>query len=208
MQGESEFSGIDRRQAAKNLVMQGVAASTVMSSTVISSPLAAQSGLADESPMKLRVAVIGTGGMGGGHVRMLASRTDCELVAVCDVDRLRLEKAAQSVVEAGKAAPETFADMRECFRSPKIDAVFIATPDHWHAPAALLALEAGKHVYVEKPCCHNLREGWLLEEAVRKSGKVLQVGTQSRSSPVVTAGMDRLRQGAIGQVLVAKAWNS
>jgi predicted dehydrogenase len=90
--------------------------------------------------------------MGGGHVRMLAARTDCDLVAVCDVDRLRLEKAAQSVTEAGRGVPETFSDMRDCFRSPNIDAVFIATPDHWHAPAALLALEAGKHVYVEKPC--------------------------------------------------------
>jgi predicted dehydrogenase len=203
MQGERGTSGIDRRHATKNLVMQGVAASTLVTAAT-----ASRSGLADDGQTRLRVAVIGTGGMGGGHVRMLAARTDCDLVAVCDVDRLRLEKAAQWVTEAGKVAPETFSDMRDCFRSRQIDAVFIATPDHWHAPAALLALEAGKHVYVEKPCCHNLREGWLLEDAVHKSGKVLQVGTQSRSSSVVAAGIDRLRQGAIGQVLVAKAWNS
>ena len=208
MRGESEPSGIDRRQATKNLVMHGVAARALVTSTLVTASSVARSGLAEDAPAKLRVAVIGTGGMGGGHVRMLAARTDCDLVAVCDVDRLRLEKAAQSVTEAGRGVPETFSDMRDCFRSPNIDAVFIATPDHWHAPAALLALEAGKHVYVEKPCCHNLREGWLLEEAVRKSGKVLQVGTQSRSSPVVAAGIARLRQGAIGQVLVAKAWNS
>jgi predicted dehydrogenase len=89
-----------------------------------------------------------------------------------------------------------------------VDAVFIATPDHWHAPAAILALTAGKDVYVEKPCCHNIREGRLMADAVRKSGKMLQVGTQSRSTNFVREGIERLQKGEIGEVLVAKAWNS
>jgi predicted dehydrogenase len=86
--------------------------------------------------------------------------------------------------------------------------VWIATPDHWHAPAAILALDAGKHVYVEKPCCHNIREGRLMADAVKRSGKMLQVGTQSRSTAVVMEAMQRIREGEIGEVLVAKAWNS
>ncbi|HEX6984564.1 MAG TPA: Gfo/Idh/MocA family oxidoreductase, partial [Planctomycetaceae bacterium] len=84
----------------------------------------------------------------------------------------------------------------------------IATPDHWHAPAALLALDAGKHVYVEKPLCHNVREGRLLVDAVARTGRVLQVGTQSRSGEAVRDAIRRVRSGEIGEVLVAKAWNS
>jgi predicted dehydrogenase len=89
-----------------------------------------------------------------------------------------------------------------------VDAVFIATPDHWHAPASILALEAGKHLYVEKPCCHNIREGRLMAEACKRSGKHLQVGTQSRSTLFVKQAIDRVLKGEIGEVLVAKAWNS
>ena len=86
--------------------------------------------------------------------------------------------------------------------------MMIATPDHMHAPITLAALRAGKHVYVEKPCCHNIREGRLLAEAVERSGKRLQVGTQSRSTPCVMDGIDRIRKGEIGEVLISKAWNS
>jgi predicted dehydrogenase len=88
-----------------------------------------------------------------------------------------------------------------------VDAVWIATPDHWHGPAAILACQAGKHVYVEKPCSHNIREGRLMVEAARKHDRVMQVGMQSRSSPTVREGINLLREGAIGDVLVAKAWN-
>jgi predicted dehydrogenase len=89
-----------------------------------------------------------------------------------------------------------------------VDAVFIATPDHWHTPAAILALDAGKSVYVEKPMTHNIREGRLLADAVQRSGKLLQVGTQSRSTVTVREAIQRVREGEIGDVLVAKAWNS
>jgi predicted dehydrogenase len=91
---------------------------------------------------------------------------------------------------------------------PQVEAVFIATPDHWHAPAAILALDAGKHVYVEKPCCHNIREGRLMIEAAERSGKLLQVGTQSRSTACVREAIERIGRGEIGEILVAKAWNS
>lgn len=159
-------------------------------------------------PRKVTIGVIGVGGMGGNHVRQLAARKDVRLAYVCDVDSERLAAAAKTVEGQSGQAPQAVADLRRVLDDREVEAVWIATPDHWHAPAALLALAAGKHVYVEKPCCHNLREGRLLVEAVRRSGKVLQVGTQSRSGECVRDAIDRLRQGAIGDVLVAKAWNS
>ncbi len=157
---------------------------------------------------KLVVGVIGTGGMGSSHTRELAGRADVELAYVCDVDRNRLKKGRDLAESRAGTAPRAVKDMRRILDDKRIDAVYIATPDHWHAPAAILALDAGKHVYVEKPCCHNIREGRLLAEAVRRTGKVLQVGTQSRSAPFLKEAILRVHSGEIGEILVAKAWNS
>jgi predicted dehydrogenase len=164
--------------------------------------------LADEAPRRVVIAIIGTGGMGTGHVKALAARTDVEIAWVCDVDASRRGAAADIVEAARGTAPQETGDLRRVLADPRVEAVWIATPDHWHVPAAVLALDAGKHVYVEKPCCHNLREGEALEAAVRRSGRRLQVGTQSRSTAVVRAAIDHLRAGDIGDILVAKAWNS
>lgn len=157
---------------------------------------------------RIRIGVIGPGGMGMNHVKNLAKRDDVQIVSVCDVDQNRLEAAAAHVETATGKRPTTTGDMRTLLDDSSIDAVFIATPDHWHAPAAILALDAGKHVYVEKPCSHNVREGRLMADAVERSSKVLQVGTQSRSTECVTDGINRVLNGEIGDVLVAKAWNS
>ena len=154
------------------------------------------------------VGLIGAGGMGGNHLRLLAARRDVEVAFVCDVDRRRLAEAVSAVEKVSGKAPAGVSDLRRVLDDRRVEAVWIATPDHWHAPAAILALDAGKHVYVEKPCCHNIREGRLMAEAVARSGKHLQVGTQSRSTAVVRDAIDRVRGGAIGEVLVAKAWNS
>jgi predicted dehydrogenase len=156
----------------------------------------------------LVLGVIGPGGMGMNHTRLLASRKDVKVAYVCDVDSTRLQAAAKEVETRSGVAPKAVGDMRQVFDDRTVDAVFIATPDHWHAPAAVLALDAGKHVYVEKPCCHNLREGRAMMDAVLRSRKCLQVGTQSRSTAVVREAIDRIRSGEIGEVLVSKAWNS
>jgi predicted dehydrogenase len=157
---------------------------------------------------KVVVGMIGPGGMGMNHLRRLAARKDVEVAYVCDVDQNRLAAAAKAAETGSGKAPRAVQDLRQVLDDRNVDAVFIATPDHWHAPAAILALDAGKHVYVEKPCCHNIREGRLMAEAVRRTGKVLQVGTQTRSTPCPQEAMTRLREGEIGEVLVAKAWNS
>ena len=157
---------------------------------------------------RMKVAVIGPGGMGSGHTNLLARRKDVEVASVCDVDEQRLQRAVELVKAGSGTAPKAVKDMREIMKDKEIEAVFIATPDHWHAPAAILALEHGKHVYVEKPMCHNVREGRLTVDAVHRSGKQLQVGTQSRSTPFIHEAMKRLQDGEIGEILVAKAWNS
>jgi predicted dehydrogenase len=161
-----------------------------------------------ESNERVVVGVIGPGGMGSSHVRLLAARTDVEIASLCDVDQQRLAKGVAMVESATGKKPDAVRDLRHLLENDRIDAVFIATPDHWHAPAAILALDAGKHVYVEKPCCHNIREGRLMADAVQRNGKCLQVGTQSRSTDCVREAIERVHEGQIGDVLVAKAWNS
>jgi predicted dehydrogenase len=153
------------------------------------------------------VGLIGPGGMGSSHLRTLMGQDDVQIAHVCDVDRNRLGAAATAATRNGQA-PQTATDLRRLLDNRDLVAVFIATPDHWHAPATLLAIEAGKHVYVEKPCSHNVREGRLMIEAARRERKVVQVGTQSRSTECVRAGLQTIRDGTIGEVLSVRVWNS
>lgn len=151
---------------------------------------------------RVRVGIIGCGNQGKSHLSAMQSLGEIEVVYVCDVDEQRLAERLTS-------APgiQGVADLRRVLDDPSIDAVSIATPDHWHTPAALLALEAGKHVYVEKPCSHNLREGQMLRDAARRHGKVVVHGTQTRSSPGFREAISMIEEGVIGDVLIAKCWN-
>jgi predicted dehydrogenase len=157
---------------------------------------------------QVSVGVIGPGGMGSAHVATLAPRTDVAVTVVCDPDEGRAAAAARAVEQAGQKAPAVVKDLRRMLDDKSVEAVFIATPDHWHGPATILACDAGKHVYVEKPCSHNIREGRLMVEAARRNKRVVQVGTQSRSTETVMAAMEALRKGEIGEILAVKAWNS
>ena len=180
----------------------------LQSSVVTSAALATAASARADAGQKVIVGVIGPGGMGTNHLSLLGVRKDVEIAYVCDVDTRRLEAAVKVVEKATGKAPRAVKDMRTVYEDKTVDAVFITTPDHWHTPAALLALKAGKHVYVEKPVSHNIREGRLLVEAQRKSGKVVQVGTQSRSTAFLHEAIARLKAGEIGDILAAKAWNS
>ncbi len=124
--------------------------------------------------------------------------------AACDPDRTRADGLAKS---AGIDRGQVYSDLRRMLDDPTIDAVVIATPDHWHAPAAILACEAGKHVYVEKPVSHNFRESQLLMAAAKQNNVVVQHGTQQRSRPFVRDAVAMLHEGKIGEVLMARAWN-
>jgi len=148
---------------------------------------------------KVVVGLIGCGGRGAGVARSMGG-----VRFVCDPDRNRLAATAKRL---SVPPANAFTDMRRILDNKSVDAVIIATPDHWHAPAAILACQGGKHVYVEKPASHNYRESQLLLAIARKTKRVVQHGTQSRSSEFVAGAIQMLREGAIGDVLMAKAWN-
>lgn len=153
---------------------------------------------------RVRIAIIGAGNQGKSHAKSLLSLPkDAEIAYVCDVDEQRLGEQLERV--GGRA--QAVGDFRRILDDPTVDAVTLPIPDHWHTPAALLALEAGKHIYVEKPVSHNIREGRMLVEAVARHGKVGAHGTQSRSVPGIQEAMQMLREGVIGEVLIAKCWN-
>ncbi len=156
---------------------------------------------------RIQVGVIGPGGMGSNHIRTLGPQKDVRIIHVCDVDRTRLATAAKNAAQDGRE-PATTTDMRRLLENRDVVAVFIATPDHWHAPASILALDAGKHTYVEKPCSHNVREGRLMVEAARRARKICQVGTQSRSTEMNMTAIAMIHEGAIGDVLSVRVWNS
>ncbi len=157
---------------------------------------------------RIVLAMIGPGGHGSGLLRSFAAQKDVEVACVCDVDANRMNAGARAVETATGKAPRTEKDMRRILDDRSVDAVVVATPDHWHAPATILACEADKHVYVEKPCSHNIREGRLMVEAARRNNRVVQVGTQTRSVEHVRRAMELLHDGAIGDILSAKVWNS
>jgi predicted dehydrogenase len=157
---------------------------------------------------RITLGVIGPGGQGSSLLKSFAAQKDVEIAYVCDADANRMNAAAKAVATAAGRAPKAEKDMRRLFDDRAVDAVVIATPDHWHAPATILACDAGKHVYVEKPCSHNIREGRLMVEAARRNRRVVQVGTQTRSAEHVRRAVELLHDGAIGEVLVAKVWNS
>ncbi|MGE3778371.1 MAG: Gfo/Idh/MocA family protein, partial [Pirellulaceae bacterium] len=151
---------------------------------------------------RLQVALIGCGGRGTGVAAEFAQLDGVELRYVCDPDASRAAAAAKRWGQATVSS-----DFRRALDDKSVDAVIVATPDHWHAPAAILSCAAGKHVYVEKPCSHSFREGRWLVDAARRAGVRVQHGTQSRSIDLIHHGVQLLREGAIGKVLVAKAWN-
>ena len=167
------------------------------------SPLLALGGSPAE---KVVVAVMGLNGRGTVLGRVFGKTSNAEVAYVCDVDSQVLAKGLTAVTEAQGKAPKGLADFRRALDDKSVDALVIAAPDHWHAPAAILALAAGKHVYLEKPCGHNAREGELLVEAQRKAKRVVQMGTQRRSSPRAQEAVQVIREGAIGRPYLARAW--
>jgi predicted dehydrogenase len=153
---------------------------------------------------RLTVALIGCGGRGIGVTGNFQGNPDVEIAWVCDPDESRRNNIAKVF---NVPSPRTVADMRRVLDDKSLDAVVVATPDHWHSPAAILACDAGKHVYVEKPVSHNIREGRLLVEAAARNKVHVQHGTQNRSTQMMIDAVKLLREEVIGNVLVAKCWN-
>jgi len=158
---------------------------------------------------RLNFAVIGLNGRAYAHLAALkANKSAARISHVCDVDNNILKKFAERTQHEMGEAPATDKDFRAILEGKDVDAITIATPDHWHAPMAIAGLQAGKHVYVEKPCSHNPAEGAMLLQAQRKYGKLVQMGTQQRSSPHTIEIVEKIRTGLIGRPYYAKAWYS
>lgn len=157
---------------------------------------------------RVNLAVIGVRGRGQGLCTGFAGLEQARVATLCDIDASVLPDAVKVVAERQSSEPTTVTDLRRVLDDRSIDAIVVATPDHWHALATVWGCQAGKHVYVEKPASHLLWEGRKMVEAARKYDRVVQLGTQSRSTPHYLAMIEALRAGRIGKVRVAKAWNS
>lgn len=158
---------------------------------------------------RLNFAVIGLNGRGYAHLDSLkANKSVARISHVCDVDTNILKKFADATTKEMGEAPDAVVDFRQILEQNNVDAITIATPDHWHAPMAIAGLQAGKHVYLEKPCSHNPAEGTMLIQAQQKYGKLVQMGTQQRSSPYTIEIVEKIHGGVIGRPYYAKAWYS
>src|ERR1700751_5145297 len=156
---------------------------------------------------RLNFAVIGLNGRGYAHLASLkANRSAARITHVCDVDGNILKKFADRTQQKMGEAPVAEKDFRRILEEKSVDAITIATPDHWHAPMAIAGVQAGKHVYLEKPCSHNPAEGEMLVEAQQKYRKLVQMGTQQRSSPHTIEIIAKIHDGIIGRPYMAKAW--
>ena len=156
---------------------------------------------------RVNLAVAGLNGRGKAHIsaaRNLDSKA--KVIALCDVDNRVFAKVQKEYGDFLDKKVATFEDIREVLDHKDVDALTVATPDHWHAPMGIMGMQAGKHVFLEKPCCHNPREGELLMEVQQQTGKKLQIGNQQRSSITSNKIIDEIRDGAIGTPIYAKAW--
>jgi predicted dehydrogenase len=177
--------------------------------TLLTSAAAAVAGTAaaNGSPAaeRIRVAIMGLGSRGSTLVDAFLA-AGAEVAGLCDVDENAAGRAADVVAKRQEVKPRVDRDVRRLLDDASIDAVVVAAPNHWHAPATILACSAGKHVYVEKPCSHTPEEGELAVAAARKHGVVVQHGTQRRSWPWVCAAVKAVQDGTIGPVHLARSW--
>jgi predicted dehydrogenase len=153
---------------------------------------------------RIRVAVIGMGGRGRQHMRLLAKIPGIEVAALCDPDETRLQEKGSEFERMTGKRPRLEQDLRRLLDDREIDTVTIATCNHWHALATIWACQGGKHVYVEKPVCHDFFEGGQMVAASRRYNKLVQGGTQRRSSGYVQRAIQALQQGVIGDVYMAR----
>jgi predicted dehydrogenase len=153
---------------------------------------------------KVNVAIVGVGSRGSAHVKDFVRRQDANLAAVCDVNNAQTERAVQTYYAARNVKPRVYADLRKLYEDKSVDAVIIATPNHWHALATIWACEAGKDVYVEKPVSYNPFEGERMIAAARRYGRMVQGGMQRRSITHKKRVIQLLRDGAIGELYMAR----
>ncbi|MGN6495446.1 MAG: Gfo/Idh/MocA family oxidoreductase [Agriterribacter sp.] len=155
---------------------------------------------------RIQVGIMGVHARGLALAQNFASQKNCEIIHICDVDSQSMQKCVDTVKKLQGTAPKGTDDFRKALEDKALEAMVIATPDHWHAPAAILSCKAGKHVYVEKPCSHSPHEGELLVAAAKKYSRKVQMGSQRRSWPHVIAAIQEIKGGIIGRAYYGKSW--
>ena len=154
---------------------------------------------------RVNLAIVGLGGRGSGHLRTYSRLPDARVAAICDVNQAARERAQAALQRSSNEKAKEFEDMREAFADPDVEAVSIATPNHWHALSAIWAMKAGKDVYGEKPAGHNIYEGLEMLKVARETKRMLQIGSQHRSTPFKIEALAALKGGLIGKVYMTKA---
>lgn len=155
---------------------------------------------------RIKVGIMGVNARGLALAKNFANQSNCEIIHICDVDTRAMDKCIAAVEPIQHTRPAATGDFRKALEDKSLEALVIAAPDHWHAPATILACKAGKHVYVEKPCSHNPHEGELMVAASRKYDRKVQMGAQRRSWPNIVAAINELKAGVIGRPYFAKGW--
>jgi len=153
---------------------------------------------------RINVAIVGIGGRGTNHLNIYSRLPGAKVTGLCDVNQAAREVAQTTLMKNTGEKAKEFVDMREAFADPGVDAVSIATPNHWHALATVWACKAGKDVYCEKPACYNIHEGQVMVKTAAETKRMVQIGSQHRSTPFKIRGMEALHGGAIGKIYEAK----
>jgi len=174
----------------------------IMSTAVVTAGAAVR-GLASPNDT-VRVGVVGCGGRGSSHVSAWSSMPNVELAALCDVDESHIADKLKGLETKGAKKPATYVDVRKMLEDKNIDAISIASPNHWHTLQTIWAVQAGKDVYVEKPCSHNVFESQQIVAAARKYDRIVQQGSQSRSSPALQEAVQRMKAGEFGEIYMAR----
>jgi predicted dehydrogenase len=154
---------------------------------------------------KVNIGIVGLGGRGSSHLNTYTGLSEAQVVGLCDVNQAAREKAQATLTKKNLEKAREFEDMRQMFADPKVEAVSIATPNHWHALSAIWAMKAGKDVYGEKPACYNIHEGMRMIQMQRETRRIMQVGSQHRSWPFKIKAIAALQQGLIGKLYMSKA---
>ncbi|MGC8882044.1 MAG: Gfo/Idh/MocA family protein [Bryobacteraceae bacterium] len=153
---------------------------------------------------RIRIGVVGIGGRGRDHIQSFLQIPQAQITGLCDVNQAARERGQAILAKAGAPKAEEYVDMRKMFDSKDVDAVSIATPNHWHALATIWACRAGKDVYCEKPASHNIYEAYKMIEVARETKRMVQIGSQSRSTPHKIRAIQQLQNGIIGPLYMAK----
>src|SRR5262249_51562696 len=194
---------LTRRELLEDALFAATLAATAGSSHRVWAEPSKPSGRVVGPNDKIRLAVLGVHGRGRDHLHGYTRFSDVTIAALCDPDLNVVAPALRIVTGAGRPEPKVVQDLRHIMDDPEIDAASIATPNHWHALAAIWAMQAGKDVYVEKPVSHNVHEGRVMVDTARKYKRICQAGTQIRSNPGAQAAIRYVHEGHIGKVEVS-----